>query len=307
MHAPGESVVVGLGQASFDYLGRLSSFPAEDEKVELAAIEGQCGGPASTALVALTRLGIKTSFLGSISDDLSGTEILKGLEQEGVDATFLKVRPGYTSQLAFIAITQESGKRTIFWHRGSTPPLRKEEVDLSVFPIAQVLHLDGLMIEASLEAARQARKRGMKVVMDAGTLREGSLDLLSQVHTVIASERFAAPLLAGEASPEKALKALSRFGPQEVIITLGSRGSVGLNGVHVIHQEAVPIRAMDTTGAGDVYHGAYIYGMLRGWPMSECMRFASIAAALKCREPGARKGIPRLEEILTFRRGESAR
>jgi sulfofructose kinase len=306
MHTPAETVVVGLGQASFDYLGRLSSFPAEDEKAELAAIEGQCGGPASTALVTLSRLGIQTSFLGSISDDLSGTEIAKGLEQEGVDATFLKIRPGYTSQLAFIAITQESGKRTIFWHRGSTPPLRKEEVDLSVFPIAEVLHLDGLMMEASLEAARQARKRGMKVVMDAGTLREGSLDLLSQVHTVIASERFAIPLVGREAPPEKALRALNRFGPEEVVITLGSRGSIGLSGGNLIHQEAIPIHAVDTTGAGDVYHGAYIYGVLHGWTMAECMRFASIAAAMKCREVGARKGIPTLAEILSFRKEDPA-
>ena len=97
MHAPGDTVVVGLGQASFDYLGRLSSFPAEDEKAELDAIEGQCGGPASTALVTLSRFGIKTSFLGAISDDLSGTEIVKGLEQEDVDATFLKIRPGKRS------------------------------------------------------------------------------------------------------------------------------------------------------------------------------------------------------------------
>lgn len=302
MHAPSETAVVGLGQASFDYLGRLPSFPAEDEKAELTAIEGQCGGPASTALVTLSRLGIKTSFLGSISDDPSGTEIVRGLSEEGVDATFLKIRPGHTSQFAFIAITQQSGNRTIFWHRGSTPPVRKEEVDLSVFPNAEVLHLDGLMMEASLEAARQAKTRGMKVVMDAGTLREGSLDLVSLADIVIASERFAVSLAGREAPPKKALSELSRFGPAEVVITLGPKGSIGLKGGILTHQEAISVYAVDTTGAGDVYHGAYIYGALQSWPMAECMHFASIAAAMKCREVGARKGIPTLEEILSFRR-----
>jgi sulfofructose kinase len=302
MHAPGETAVVGLGQASYDSLGLLASFPAEDEKVELAAIERQCGGPASTALVTLSRLGIKTSFLGAVGDDPAGMEIVKGLDAEGVESGFLKIRPGYTSQCAFIAITRKSGKRTIFWHRGSAPPLSKEEVDLSAFSKAEILHLDGLMLEASLEAARQAKARGMRVVMDAGTLREGSLDLLPLVDTLIASERFAAPLVGREAPPEKALKELSRFGPGELVVTLGARGSVGLKGMNLIHQEAISVDAVDTTGAGDVYHGAYIYGALQGWPMDECMRFASVVSAMKCREVGARKGIPRLEEVLSFQR-----
>ncbi|MBN2123292.1 MAG: sugar kinase [Deltaproteobacteria bacterium] len=300
LHATGESVVVGMGQASIDYLGRVSFFPAEDEKMELTDIEVQCGGPASTALVALSRLGVKTSFLGAVSDDLFGIEIVKGLKEEGVDAAFLKIRPGYTSQFAFIAITRENGKRTVFWHRGSTPPLRREEVDLSLFPIARVLHLDGLMMEASLEAARQAKKRGMKVVLDAGTFREGSLDLLSRVDIVIASERFAVPLVGKEAPPEDALEALCRLGPEQTVITLGPKGSVGLQGGKLNRQEAIPVHVVDTTGAGDVYHGAYLYGVLQDWSMSECMRFASVVAAMKCRHVGARKGIPRMEEILSY-------
>ena len=307
MHAPGETAVVGLGQASYDSLGLLASFPAEDEKVELAAIEGQCGGPASTALVTLSRLGIRTSFLGAVGDDPAGREIVKGLDAEGVESGFLKIRPGHTSQSAFIAITRKSGKRTIFWHRGSAPPLCREEVDLSSFPNAQILHLDGLMLGASLEAARQARARGMRVIMDAGTLRDGSLDLLPLVDTLIASERFAEPLVGRETPPEKALKELSRFSPGELVITLGARGSVGLKGTTLIRQEAVSVAAVDTTGAGDVYHGAYIYGALEGWSMDECMRFASAVSAMKCLEVGARKGIPTLEEVLSFQSKTTAR
>jgi ribokinase len=302
MHASGETVVVGLGQASYDSLGLLASFPAEDEKVELAAIEGQCGGPASTALVTLSRLGIRTSFLGAVGDDPAGREIAKGLDAEGVESSFLRIRPGHSSQSAFIAITRGSAKRTIFWHRGSAPPLRTEEVDLSSFSNARILHLDGLMLDASLEAARQARARGMKVVMDAGTLRQGSLELLPLVDILIASERFASPLVGREVPPEKALRELSRFAPGELVITLGARGSVGLKGTNLIRQEAIAVHAVDTTGAGDVYHGAYIYGALQGWPMAECMRFASIVSAMKCREVGARRGIPRLEEALSFQR-----
>ena len=291
--------VIGLGQACLDYLGRLRFYPEEDDKCELIDLHIQCGGPASTALVTLSRLGIKTSFLGSISDDTFGIEIIKGLKEEKVDSTYLKITPGYTSQFAFIAIT-ESGNRTIFWNRGSVPHLRAGDVNLGPFSKARILHVDGLMIEAAQEAARQARSMGLKVVMDAGTMREGSKKLASLVDVLIASERFAEPL-AGELSlPEKALEALGQLGPKEVIITLGSKGSIGLSNEEIIFQKAFPIVAVDTTGAGDVYHGAYIYGLLQGWDMQECMRFASATSAIKCREIGARKGIPYLEEIREF-------
>jgi sulfofructose kinase len=292
--------VIGLGQACLDFLGRLKVYPEEDGKCELLDLHIQCGGPASTALVTLSRLGIQTSFLGSISDDHFGSEIVKGLKEENVDSTFLKITPGYTSQFAFIAITQPGANRTIFWHRGSVPHLGAGDVDLSPFSKAKILHLDGLMIEACLEAARQARKGGLSVVMDAGTMRDGSRELVSLVDVLIASEGFAEPLAGRGASPEKALAALSQLGPKEVVITQGSKGSVGLSGEEIFLQKAFSIDSVDTTGAGDVYHGAYIYGLLQGWNMPECMRFASATAALKCREIGARKGIPRLEEIKEF-------
>jgi len=292
--------VVGLGQACVDYLGRVPSYPREDGKMELLDLRSQCGGPASTALVTLSRLGMKTSFLGSISDDPIGVEILKGLREDRVDHSFLRITPGHTSQFAFIAVSRESGHRTIIWHRGSVPPLKKEEVDLSPFSEARVLHLDGLMIEASVEAAQQAKAKGLKVVLDAGTLREGSLELVALVDLLIASARFAVPLV-GEHSPaEKALEALSAYGPREIVITLGAEGSVGWNRSELITQSAFPVDVVDTTGAGDVYHGGYIYGLLRGWDMRACMRFASAVSALKCRAVGARAGIPTLHEVTRF-------
>lgn len=292
--------VVGLGQACLDYLGGLNRVPEEDEKIELADIRIQCGGPASTALVTLSRLGVKTAFLGSISDDHFGKEILAGLGNEKVDTSFLKLTPGYTSQFAFIAVTHGSGNRTIFWHRGSVPPLQSGDVDLSPFSNLAFLHLDGLMVEASIEAALQARQRGVKVVLDAGTMRDGSLELAAIVDVLIASERFADPAVGPDSPPEKTLEFLHSLGPGEVVVTLGSRGSAGYKNGRIVSQKAFPVEAVDTTGAGDVYHGAYIYGLLQGWGMPECMRFASAVAAMKCRKAGARDGIPGLEAVSLF-------
>lgn len=290
--------VVGLGQACVDYLGPVPHYPHEDQKIELMDLHQQCGGPASTALVTLSRLGVKTAFLGSVSDDAFGTEILTGLQRENIESHFLKVTPGYTSQFAFIAISKPGGQRTIFWHRGSVPHLKSKDVDLSPFTRARILHLDGLMVEASIEAARQAKALGLTIVMDGGTMREGTGELLSLVDVLIASERFAEPLVGPSDPPEKFLQALRALGPRAVIVTLGPGGSLGqIGNSERAFQKAFPVKAVDTTGAGDVYHGAYIYGMLQGWGMPQCMRFASAASALKCQAVGAQRGIPGLAEI----------
>lgn len=292
--------VIGLGQASLDCLGVVPFYPREDGKVEMTELHIQCGGPASTALATLSRFGISTSFLGSISDDYFGLEILKGLKQEKIDTSFLKITPGYISHFAYIAITEGKGNRSVFWNRGSVPFLKPSEINLSHFQNAKILHLDALMIDASLEAARQAKEMGIKVVIDAGTMREGVLDLISISDILIASERFPDPLTGPGMDTEKALEMLSRYCPGDVIITLGARGSIGLFNGDIIIQEPFPVKAVDTTGAGDVYHGAYIYGVLQDWDMPQCMRFASAVSAMKCREIGARKGIPDLKDIKNF-------
>ena len=245
-------------------------------------------------------MGVQTSFLGSVSDDYFGEQIVAGLSEAEVDGTFLKITPGYTSQFAFIAITGQGGNRTVFWHRGTVPHLRAQDVDLSPFSKAKILHVDSLMIEAAQEAAQQARDMELTVVMDAGTMREGSKELISLVDVLIASERFAEPLIGPGKPPDQAVKALYRLGPREVILTRGAKGSMGFRGDEIIPQKAYSIPAIDTTGAGDVYHGAYIYGLLQGWDMPECMRFAAATAALKCKQIGARKGIPNLETVREF-------
>jgi ribokinase len=289
--------VVGLGQACVDYLGVTPFYPNEDEKTELTDLTMLCGGPASTALVTLSRLGVQTSFLGSISDDFFGSEIIKNLKREKVDISFLKITEGYTSQFAFIAVGRRSGKRTIFWHRGSVPHLMPGQVDLSLFPNAQFLHIDGLMIEAGLCAARQAQDLGMTVTMDGGTMRQGSKQLIQFVDILIVCKQFAVSLVGPDAPIETALHALRDLGSSDVVITMGADGSIGLNSQGIFRQKAFPVATADTTGAGDVYHGAYIYGLLQEWEMPECMRFASAAAAINCRKVGAQAGIPDLNAI----------
>jgi len=292
--------VVGLGQVCVDYVGHVPGYPVEDSKTELEGLDTRCGGPAATALVTLARAGIATSFLGSISDDPFGVQIVDALKEEHVDISCLKITPGHTSQFAFIAITRGKGQRTIFWRRGSAPELTPEEVSLDAFPNARILHLDGLMVNAGKEAALQAKQRNMTVVMDAGTLREGTLDLVTRVDVLIASKAFAEFLPGAGGSHQRALEKLRDLGPRQAVITLGDRGSIGLDQGGIIRQAAFSVASRDTTGAGDVYHGAYIYGLLRGWTMAQCMAYASAAAALKCMHGGGWRGIPGIRAIEDF-------
>jgi len=298
--------VLGLGQACVDYLGVIPSYPEEDAKIELTDLYMRCGGPASTALVTLSRLGVPTSFLGSISDDFLGSEILKNLKRENVDISCLEITKGYTSQFAFIAVSRRSGKRTIFWHRGSVPHLAPDKVDLDLFPSARFLHLDGLMVDACLTAAQQAKGLGITVVLDGGTLRQGSKELIQFVDILIVSKVFADSLAGPDIPIEASLHALRDLGPSDVVVTIGPEGSIGLNDQGIFRQKAFQVKAVDTTGAGDVFHGAYIYGLLQQWEMSECMRFASAAASLKCRKIGAQSGIPDLNTIHRFMKSSKA-
>jgi ribokinase len=301
-----ESVqVVGLGQVCVDYVGRVPTYPVEDGKMELENLFTSCGGPAATALVSLTRLGIATSFLGSISDDTFGVRIADTLQKEGVNISFLKITPGHSSQFAFIAVTKGDGKRTIFWNRSSAPDLTPKEISLDRFPGARILHVDGLMLDAGKEAADQAKKRGMIVVMDAGTLRQGTLDLVSRVDILIASEPFGDALIGEQTPRQKVLQRMRELGPRQAVITLGAKGSIGLDQSGMVRQDAFPVVSRDTTGAGDVYHGAYIYGLLQGWNMAKCMAFASAAAALKCTYGRGWEGIPDIQAIDGLMKGQN--
>lgn len=292
--------VVGLGQVCVDYVGRVERHPPEDSKTELEGFYTSCGGPAATAMVTLARAGIRTAFLGSISDDPFGVEIVDALTREGVDISGLKITPGCASQFAFISVTRNDGKRTIFWRRSSAPDLSPAEVSLRPFPTARILHVDGLMLDAAIEASLEGRRRGMMVVMDAGTLRDKTLELVRRVDVLIASETFAEAFMGAHESYQTSLEELRKLGPRQAVITLGAQGSIGLDHRGFHRQPPFPVVSRDTTGAGDVYHGGYIFGLLQGWDMADCMAFASAAAALKCQNGGGWAGIPDLKAVTQF-------
>ncbi len=291
--------VTGLGQCSLDTIALVDGYPREDTKPEAIDIIVEGGGPVATALVALSRLGARTTFIGRISDDAAGREIKRGLRREGVSTRGLRTKKGGASQRAFIIVNTRTASRTVIWKRPTVPELEPDEVDPALIRGASLLLLDGLMVDASLRAAKIAREYNIPVMLDAGRLREGTLEIVKRSDYIVGSERLAKDLAS---TPARAIERLCsiRPGAAAVTITLGRRGSITRTGGRTIRTPAFRVEAVDTTGAGDVFHGGYAYGIAKGWKMEETLRFASALSALKCLSPGGRSGIPGLGEVLDF-------
>ncbi len=253
----------------------------------------------ATALVTLARLGISCAFFGVIGDDDLGEKARHSLAAEGVDTAGVVVRAHADTQAAFIVIEQGSGKRTIFWRRSSGPPLRGDELEAGFLDGSDFLLLDGLMADVSLHAARLARDRNVPIMLDAGRVRPGMLEIAGLCDYVVAAEQFALDL--GWNGTLEAFSELARrLGAGVVTITLGERGSITCCNGEIFRVPAFAVEAADTTGAGDVFHGGYVFGLLRGWEVRDAVIFASAAAAMKCRKVGGRAGIPSLPEVTQF-------
>ncbi len=281
--------VFGIGQCSLDYIGRIEAFPPPDIKCEFANLTVQGGGPAATALVALRRWGLEAALAGVIGDDDFGVRIRALLEAEGIDISGLRVRPQTCSQFAFIVCEPQTARRTIFWQRPTGEALRPNEIDRSVLLQSAALHTDGLFAEASLFAAREAKKAGIPVVLDAGTLREGMMEIISMSDCVVASEVFSN---AFAESPEETCRKLAGMGVRLAGVTLGRQGYIALTDGKFIRKQAYLVEAIDTTGCGDVFHAGLTYGLVRGWAAEKALDLGAWAAASVACAMGGRAGIP---------------
>jgi ribokinase len=222
--------------------------------------------------------------------------ILQGLIEERIDTSAVRIQEGSRSQFAFICVEKEAGKRTIFWGRPDASPFPPAELPDDFLAGVDALHLDGLFVDASLHLARKAKECQIPVILDAGSLRPGMLDLIRYTDHLIAAENFMCQYSAESSLASRLIK-LKQMGPEVVTVTLGQRGSVSLWEDMPYQLPALKVRARDTTGAGDVFHGAYIYGLVQGWEAPERIRWATVAAGLSCQSLGGRSGIPTQGEV----------
>jgi ribokinase len=275
--------VFGLGQCAYDRLALVDAFAAPDGKQEAAAMVEQTGGPVATALAALARWGRRTAFSGVVGDDPEGARIAADLGADGVDVARLLVRPGHRSQIAFVAVERGTGRRTITWRRPTGAPPSLAEC---APPPARVYLTDGLYT-ASLACARCAPE----IVVDAGTLREGTRAMLRVATAFVASEAFARAFT-GDDDPDGACRKIAEHGPPVAAVTLGARGWVARIGRAMVRGTAYAVDAVDTTGCGDVFHAGFVEGLLRGWPPERGLDLGAWAAAQAATRLGNRAGVP---------------
>lgn len=294
--------VVGLGFATVDVLATVPRLPRPDEVYRVLGSSVQGGGPVATALVTLARLGGSVAYLGAVGGDDWGRFILEDFERNGVDASCVSVDPEGTSTLSIILVDGPTGARSILYDPGHTVPLELDAAAAGLVRSARILHLDGWHIGAAIAAARIAREAGVTVSFDGGAgerWREVD-ELLPLVDELIVARQFARNVT-GEDDPLLAGPALCcHTGAREVVITDGASGCWSWSGGAALYVPAYGVNVVDTTGAGDVYHGAYLYALLQGWPPEQRIKFASATAALKCTQPGGRQGIPTLQRVHQF-------
>ena len=284
------SLVIGLGMCTVDKLVTAPHIPRANESIPMFGYVEDFGGPVATALFTLARLGVPTAFVGAIGDDEFGDGIRADLQRVNVDTSPIQVVPGRRSAFSVILIDSESGDRSIIFNPGCSFEVVADKVPRDLIAAASFLHLDGSSIEAATEAATIARTAGVRVSLDAGAMMPGIGDLIRLCDVVVASQTFAKQVT-GIEEGEIALRSLASMGPGIVGITLGADGSICLVNDEIIRQPAFEVNVVDTTGAGDSYHGAFIYGLLQGWDIARVMTFASAIAALDCTRVGGRAGL----------------
>lgn len=295
--------VVGLGVSPLDILTLVDHFPSGDEVQQALEMSIQGGGPVATALVTLSRLGCRTVMLDAIGDDWRGQRILQEYQSDRVCIDHIRVRPGYTSAAASILVRKESGERAIFHFQGTAPELSANEIPHEVIRRSKILHLNGRHRNACSEAINAAKKGGVKISFDggAGRYRDDMRCLIPAVNYCIVASQFASAYTGCESIIE-AGHLLLKEGPSMVVITDGMRGSwiFDHDGSNFHHPAFQMPSTLDTTGCGDSYHGAFLFGILQGFALSQTACFASAVGALNSQKLGGRAGLPDYATVVEF-------
>jgi sugar/nucleoside kinase (ribokinase family) len=301
---PGEKQfdAVGFGLNAVDHLIVVPEYPAFDTKVRFTEYEKAAGGQTASAMVSLQRLGLKTAYAGRFGADEDGRFGLRAIEYEGVNLDFCEMIDGADNQIAFIIIDSRSGERTIVWDRDDRLSYRPDEAPLEVAPLGRVLHLDAHDPPACVVMARAARHLGVIITADIDNIYEGLPELLPLIDVLITSSEFPHRLTGISDERTALLEIKARYGCAVVGTTLGVRGARILCEGEFIESPIfkVPGGCRDTTGAGDAFHGGFIYGMLGGEDLETCMKLGNAVAALKCRSLGARAALPTEDELREF-------
>ena len=294
--------VLGLGIGSIDDLTYVERFPPANTKVPALSRERQCGGLTMTALVAATRLGATCAYAGQLGRDANSREVLVAMKREHIDTSHVIFLPQARPVVSTIIVGQARGTRNIFPLHSPVEGAHASRPDAEVIRAAKVLFVDHIGIEGQTRAARITREAGHDVVGDIENPQVlEHRELFDLVNHLIMSEEFAT-LASGSADPIEAVQRLFSASQSLVAVTCGALGCWFQfdEACGVQHQPAFRVNVVDTTGCGDVFHGAYAAALAMGLPAPERIRFATAAAALKATRRGGQAGAPTRAQLDEF-------
>ncbi len=294
------SRIVGIGANVFDTLIQVPYFPAEDTKLAGSQITLCGGGPCATGLAAASRLGADCAFIGSFADDAGGRFLREDFNRYGVSIVYTETIKGRSSFASYILINEQNASRTCVFDRGDLPPIALNSERKAAVRTADILMVDGNELDAAVAAAKLARESGTAVLYDAGGLYAGVERLLPYADILIPSEEFALGHTGTKNAEEAAGKLMLLYQPAVVVVTQGKEGGLFLTENGGGRYPSFSVHAVDTNGAGDVFHGAFAYAAAEGWTYKDCCVFASAVSAVKCTGFGARQSVPELETVKKF-------
>ena len=296
--------ILGLGVLAVDELLYVQSYPPPDTKTPVFHHEKQAGGLTGTALVAAARLGARCAYAGMLGRDELSQFVAETFRREGIDLTHVAWREDAQPVHSFIVVDVTAHTRNIFFLKGGNTGAAPDAPAPEVVRSTRVLFADHHGLPGMVRAARIASQAGIPIVADFERVGgEGFEELLQRTTHLIVSREFAKHFAPGQSLPE-ALTLLRQHPNQTVVVTCGAEGCwyLGEEVAEPAHHPAYRVQVLDTTGCGDVFHGAYAAALAKGLPLTERIRVASATAALKAKHYGGQAGIPSWEQVTAFLR-----
>lgn len=280
--------IVGVGLNATDTLIVIPHFPAYGGKVPLTSELVSPGGQVATALVTCSKLGLRGKYIGTVGDDERGRIQIDSLRQTNIDLQDVEIRANCANQSAYILVDQSTGERTVLWRRDDCLRIVGENITAEKIACGRLLHIDGHDTDAVARAAHIARENRIPVSVDVDTIYPGFDRVLPNVDYLVASSEFPARWT-GETDPFHALELIQReYHMRMAAMTLGQYGALARVNSEFMYSPGFVMECVDTTGAGDVFHGAFCYAVLQNMPMREALEFSNAMGALNCTALGAR-------------------
>jgi ribokinase len=297
--------VVGVGLAVIDLKATVSSIPQIEDTALAYDYHKHMGGPVANALAELNRLGAKTQYMGVLGNDEHGQLIAKSMKAEGIDTSSLRLSDGEASAFSIVLVDSATKKRSIVFYPGCGLTVPDDCIDAQAIASAKLLHVD-IYTPAVLTACKAAKDAGVPISVDADALFPGLEEILEMASIFIPAREIASQLVDEDDPLAGGKQILEKYNLDLVVVTRGKEGSVTITRQETVSVQGFEIDAVDTTGAGGVYQGAYLYGHLQGWPLERTAVFANAAAALMCSGMNGWDDIPTMVRVENFLRERGA-